>query len=372
LVFDRASGNAITGSFNLIFDGAGNITVLNPIATGSGTIVKNGEGSLSLLAANTYTGSTRINAGSLIISSDASLGTPPSVVTEDHLYISGGALRTIATFEINSNRGITIVSGTIIPADGTTLTYLGRFLDTSGPWRVESYRRRSWVVPAGVTSVNITAYGGAAGTGGTVWAPPHSAQSGQETFSGGSAGVFGKVIGTLAVTPGDVIGIYPGNSGNGGTSVYGRDFYSDGSCGTGTGGAGGSTSYPGGDFSGASGATNGTSGCAAGGGGGGAASVVTKNDVIQFIAAGGGGGGGATDNASGTAGASASSGLLTPSWTISAASRTSNVATLIAEGHTFAINDRVTVTGLTGGLSALNGTFTVTAVTNPVDANYTV
>jgi autotransporter-associated beta strand protein len=373
LVFNRASGNAITGSFNLTFDGAGNITVLDPIATGSGSIVKNGEGSLSLLATNTYAGSTRINAGSLIISADASLGTPPGAVTADHLYINGGALRSIATFTINSNRGITIVSGKIIPADGTTLTYLGQFLDTSGPWTVESYRRRSWVVPAGVTSVTITAYGGAAGTGGTVWAPPHSTQSTQEVFLGGAAGAFGKVVGTLEVTPGDVIGIYPGDSGNGGTSVYGRNFYSDGSCGTGTGGTGGSDTYPGGDFAGASGATSGASGCAAGGGGGGAASVVTKNDVIQFVAAGAGGGGGATDNASGTAGAAASSGSLTPTWTISTASRTSNVATLIAEGHTFAINDRITVTGLTGGLAALNGTFTVTAVTNPAgSANDTV
>ncbi|MFM8507084.1 MAG: beta strand repeat-containing protein, partial [Actinomycetota bacterium] len=369
LVFDRSSGNSIEGSFNLIFDGAGNTTVLDPIATSTGTLVKNGEGSLSLLAANTCAGSTRINAGSLIISQDSSLGAAPGSVTADHLYINGGSLRSIATFTINSNRGITIVSGKIIPADGTTLTYLGQFLDTSGPWTVESYRRRSWVVPAGVTSITITAYGGAAGTGGTTWAPPHSTQAVEETFAGGSAGAFGKVVGTLAVTPGDVIGIYPGDSGSSGTSVYGRNFYLNGSCGTGTGGSGGSDTYPGGDFTGAAGATNGASGCAAGGGGGGAASVVTKNDVVQIVAAGGGGGGGATDNAAGTAGAAASSGSLTPSWTITSASRTSNVATVVAEGHSFAINDRVIMSGLTGGLSALNGTFTVTAVTNPAGSN---
>ena len=120
-------------------------------------------------------------------------------------------------------------------------------------------------------------------------------------------------------------------------------------------------------------AGRGSTGCAAAGGGGGAASVVTKNDVVQLVAAGGAGGGGATDNAAGTDGTAAATSTPTTSWTISSASRTSNVATVTAEGHSFAVNDRVVVAGLTGTLSALNGTFTVTAAANPAgSANDTV
>ncbi|NDE20867.1 MAG: hypothetical protein EBZ98_04335, partial [Actinobacteria bacterium] len=373
LVFDRATGNAISGSFNLVFDGDGNITVLDPIATGAGTVVKNGTGSTSLLATNTFTGSTTINAGSLIISSDAGLGTAPSSPTAGQLTLNGGSLRTIATFTINSNRTIKVISGKIIPADGTTLTYLGQFTDADGKWTVESFRRRSWVVPSGVSSITVTAYGGAGGSGGGVTTAPHSAQAVSEYFDGGTAGAFGKVVGTIGVTAGDVIGIYPGDSGTSGGGVYARYFYSGTSCGTVSAGSGGSDTYPGGDYGGATGASRGSTGCAGAGGGGGAASVVTKNDVVQLVAAGGAGGGGATDNAAGTAGAAVSTDPVTTSWTITSASRSSNVATVVAEGHSFAINDRVTVSGLTGSVAALNGTFTVTAVTNPAGlANDTI
>ena len=153
----------------------------------------------------------------------------------------------------------------------------------------------------------------------------------------------------------------------------GRDFFSNGSCGISSAGSGGSDTYPGGDYGGAAGAGRGSTGCAAAGGGGGAASVVTKNDVVQVVAAGGAGGGGATDNAAGTAGAAVSTDSVTTSWTITSASRSSNVATIVAEGHSFAVNDRVIVSGLTGSVAALNGTFIVTAVTNPAGlANDTV
>ncbi|NCX36599.1 MAG: hypothetical protein EBX19_08375 [Actinobacteria bacterium] len=58
LTLDVASGNAITGTYNLTLGGAGNITVADPIATSTGTLTKDGAGTLTLSGTNTYTGIT--------------------------------------------------------------------------------------------------------------------------------------------------------------------------------------------------------------------------------------------------------------------------------------------------------------------------
>jgi len=63
LTLDVASGNAIAGTFNLTFNGAGSITVADPIATSTGTLTKNGTGLLILSGANTYTGTTTVTDG---------------------------------------------------------------------------------------------------------------------------------------------------------------------------------------------------------------------------------------------------------------------------------------------------------------------
>ena len=44
LTIDVASGSAITGTQNLTFGGAGNVTINDPIATSTGTLTKNGGG----------------------------------------------------------------------------------------------------------------------------------------------------------------------------------------------------------------------------------------------------------------------------------------------------------------------------------------
>jgi autotransporter-associated beta strand protein len=65
------SGNAITGTHNLTFGGAGNITVTDPIATSTGTLTKDGSGILTFSAANTYSGTTTISAGTLVLQNNA-------------------------------------------------------------------------------------------------------------------------------------------------------------------------------------------------------------------------------------------------------------------------------------------------------------
>jgi autotransporter-associated beta strand protein len=75
LSLNVATGNAISGTDrNLTLGGAGDITAHDPIATGSGTLTKDGGGTLSLLAANTYTGATTVSAGTLLAGHSSALG----------------------------------------------------------------------------------------------------------------------------------------------------------------------------------------------------------------------------------------------------------------------------------------------------------
>ena len=90
-------------------------------------LAKTGAGTLTLTAANSYTGATTISAGTLSISSDANLGTSPSSATPGQLVLSGGTLETTASFALNSNRGINLgtANGAIDVTGADTLSYGG-------------------------------------------------------------------------------------------------------------------------------------------------------------------------------------------------------------------------------------------------------
>ena len=92
----------------------------------SGAVTKSGAGTLVLSAANTYTGVTTINAGTISIPTDAALGTPPGAATPGRIVFAGGTLRSTATFALAANRGISLSgAGTISTDPATTLTYGG-------------------------------------------------------------------------------------------------------------------------------------------------------------------------------------------------------------------------------------------------------
>ena len=96
------------------------------VITGTGGFTKEGAGAVVMLGgANTYTGKTILNAGSLSISAQGALGSNPSSLTADQLTLNGGQLITTATLSLSdSNRGVSILGygGTLTPATGTTLT----------------------------------------------------------------------------------------------------------------------------------------------------------------------------------------------------------------------------------------------------------
>src|SRR5579883_2439005 len=105
------------------------------IISGTGSIVKQGGATLILGVNNSYSGTTTINAGTLSISADSSLGTAPGSVTANSIIFGGGTLETTASFTLNSNRGITLTSGAgggTISVDPTfTTTYNGIIAGTN-------------------------------------------------------------------------------------------------------------------------------------------------------------------------------------------------------------------------------------------------
>jgi mucin-19 len=130
----------------------------------------------------------------------------------------------------------------------------------------------TWTVPAGVSSITVTLYGGGGGTGG------------QDCGSGctdPTAGNVGYVQASFAVATGNIVGIYPGGLAANGTSNA-----------TNTGGGTGGVATYTAAYNGGKGGNAGATGSSGAGGGGGAATVLTIASVIKVVAGGAGGGGG--------------------------------------------------------------------------------
>jgi autotransporter-associated beta strand protein len=151
---DGAAGSTISATTFDLRSGSVNV----PIAAGN--VVKNNAGTVTLNAANTYTGTTTVNSGRLIlagapvstvtaalnsslsglsqmeVSNDANLGAVPASVVSNNITIAGGGmLRTTATMTLDANRGINMSGtspGLLSVAPSTTLTYGGDVNGTGG------------------------------------------------------------------------------------------------------------------------------------------------------------------------------------------------------------------------------------------------
>lgn len=101
-------------------------TLINGNVTASTGVTVNG-GTLTLAGTNTYTGNNTVNGGTLAVGADFNLGAIPGTPTANSIVLNSGALKTTASFTLNSNRGITtnVNASTINNDPGTTLTYGG-------------------------------------------------------------------------------------------------------------------------------------------------------------------------------------------------------------------------------------------------------
>lgn len=108
---DTASGKTLnTNSFTVVVEGAGH-TAIGHQVVGSGGVTKNGSGTFDLgcfgFCGNTYSGPTVINAGTLLIWNNGSLGSPVAGTTVN----PGGMLMTGAPTIINTSEPLTLSGG---------------------------------------------------------------------------------------------------------------------------------------------------------------------------------------------------------------------------------------------------------------------
>ena len=99
---------------SVLFNGAGNINVSGAIynSTGSGSLSKQGAGTLTLSAANTHTGATTVSAGTLQVSGSIS-GSSNVVVNTGGTLLFGG---TSGTDRINNSAPVNLNGGTLLTA----------------------------------------------------------------------------------------------------------------------------------------------------------------------------------------------------------------------------------------------------------------
>ena len=140
LVLDVPSGNGISGNYNIAFGGGGDISVNDPIATGGGTLTKDGAGRLTLAGANSYSGATTISAGVLRAANNTALGSTAGGVTiasgaalefYGGISIGAEAINVIGT-GISSGGAIRNVSGNNSLSGDITLTGASRINSDSG------------------------------------------------------------------------------------------------------------------------------------------------------------------------------------------------------------------------------------------------
>ncbi len=99
--------------FNQMEDGT-----YSGLIQGTGEVVKNGVGTLTLVGANTYSGGTFLNQGTVAIAADNILG-----AVTGGLFFSGGTLRFDSDFDLAPTRAITLLGGGgTIDTNGHTTT----------------------------------------------------------------------------------------------------------------------------------------------------------------------------------------------------------------------------------------------------------
>ncbi len=86
------SDSASLNGFTLTFDIAGGTDTMAGVISGSGAIVKNNSGTLQFTAANTYSGTTTINAGTLVALDPSALGVADGTPANGTIVNDGGSL----------------------------------------------------------------------------------------------------------------------------------------------------------------------------------------------------------------------------------------------------------------------------------------
>ncbi|RVU19818.1 beta strand repeat-containing protein [Methylobacterium oryzihabitans] len=124
-VIQNASGTAAT--LTLGSGSSGGSVLQDGAGGGALSVAKVGAGTLTLTGANTYSGGTAFNGGTLLAASDASLGAATGA-----LSFGGGTLATGATFTTGRTLTLGAAGGTLAPEAGGSLTLTGIVAGSGG------------------------------------------------------------------------------------------------------------------------------------------------------------------------------------------------------------------------------------------------
>ncbi|MDQ1110238.1 fibronectin-binding autotransporter adhesin [Stenotrophomonas rhizophila] len=154
----------VSGTGGLIKNGEGGLDLTGTVSHSGGTTVNEGE--LTLSGQNTYTGGTTLNGGVLNVSSDGNLGDATGGLT-----FNGGTLHT--TGDVSSDRDVVLAGdGTFNTDTNTTLTNSGDVSGTGG------------LIKNGEGGLELT--GTVSHSGGTTVNEGELTLSGQNTYTGGT------------------------------------------------------------------------------------------------------------------------------------------------------------------------------------------
>ena len=172
------SGGISGTNVNLTLAGVGNMTISNAIAIGTGGVQLTGAGSTTFSgAANTYTGPTLVNAGTLTLAKTAN-----TTAIAGNLTISGGTVNENASGQIASTATVTLNSGTLALANSVTNNFTA-INSSSGSTLSLGTNAVATINSSGTSTLN----GNITGAGSLVTAGTGSVTlGGTNTFSGGT------------------------------------------------------------------------------------------------------------------------------------------------------------------------------------------
>lgn len=238
---DLAGDNTVTLSasrspFSVeIQNNAGNTYTFNGSAiSGSATILKTGNGTATLAAANSYTGNTTVSAGALIVSANGALGTTDGSTTlasGTFLGLSGGVTYSAAETVFGSGASNTAAIGSLVAQRGIIQsvsgnnTFAGNLtLNATGTTRIgvqdgASLTLSGTISPAaGVTGAQLLVRSGLDGDFVTLSGTGNSWSSPLQIFAGAASGRAGLRLGANDSLPVDTSVVAGGNSTGAGTT----------------------------------------------------------------------------------------------------------------------------------------------------------